>query len=44
MAASRYPAAMWAPCGQARDHDLILGQARTLYRMWPDVWQGELLL
>jgi type I restriction enzyme R subunit len=24
--------------------DLILGQARTLYRMWPDVWQGELLL
>ena len=24
--------------------DLILGQARTLYRMWPEVWQGELLL
>jgi type I restriction enzyme R subunit len=24
--------------------DLILDQARTLYRTWPDVWQGELLL
>ena len=24
--------------------EMILDQARTLYRMWPDVWQGEFLL